>query len=193
MATKLVFARKNDVGFTTGRSGAPRRPRAPMARPPRVSRGVFAFCRARLRIATGHADGPRQFARSHAPARTLFPRPAPAVMCALSCLLNRGTRQVAVRAKNAAIAGLGPEHRLAPLAFVEENASVRRHRFGGFMAAEWTGYRRHEMHRVALCGHSTCGRIGWTGSKGESLFCRASLPLSPAARKKRRTSNPISP
>ena len=56
-------------------------------------------------------------------------------LATLAALLNRWTRDRAVGAKDAAIAGFGLEPSAAALAVIKELASIRRHRFNGYVAA----------------------------------------------------------
>lgn len=70
-------------------------------------------------------------------------------------LLNRRAGQRAVGAEHAAIARLGPQHRLAALAVVKELAGVRRHRLRFLVPAARAGQRR-----VQLDGHGSTSVAG---------------------------------
>ncbi len=66
-------------------------------------------------------------------------------------LLHRRARHVAERAEHAAIAWFRLHPHAASPAFVEKPARIRRHRFGGAMAAGRTGDRRQELHLISAC------------------------------------------
>jgi len=73
-------------------------------------------------------------------------------------LLDRRARDRAIAAKDAAVAALGPQHRAAPLAGVEADACIGRHRLRSLVAAMRAGDERTKFQRKRVSFHELPNR-----------------------------------